>query len=338
MKMKLFKYDFIIVFVLATFLNANTNDNQSTKTASALQQFEDMVSLFWKFISEPLFNINDTTISIIKILFTLSIFIFGFLLGKFYKANIEKISQNNTLINTSTRTILSNIGYYIILIITFFIAMNLLGINLSSIALVAGALSVGIGFGLQNIVSNFISGIILMFERTIKVGDYVELSSDTRGKVREIRMRSITITTNSNIDIIVPNQYFIENNVINWTMNDKIRRFQISFGVAYGTDPQKVITIIKEAVEKSNFEDVVNTPERNTKVIMTGLGDNSIDFELFVWIQGRDILYPKSTTSRFLVLIYNTLNENNIEIPFPQQDIHIRSMDTSIFQNLKNEV
>jgi len=337
MKIKLFKYGSILMFILATFSSADTDYNQSANTVSVIQQFENMLFVFWQFISEPFFKINGSPASIIKLIFTLSIFILGFYLGKFYKANIEKISQNNTLINTSTRTILSNIGYYIILIITFFIAMNLLGINLSSIALVAGALSVGIGFGLQNIVSNFISGIILMFERTIKVGDYVELSSDTRGKVREIRMRSITITTNSNIDIIVPNQYFIENNVINWTMNDKIRRFQISFGVAYGTDPQKVITIIKEAVEKSDFQDVVNTHERNTKVIMTGLGNSSIDFELFIWIHGRDILYPKSTTSKFLVLIYNTLNENNIEIPFPQQDLHIRSMDTSIFQNLKNE-
>jgi len=205
-----------------------------------------------------------------------------------------------------------------------------MGIDLSSIALVAGALSVGIGFGLQNIVSNLVSGIILMFERSIKIGDFVELSSTLRGHVFDIRMRSTTLNTNGNIDVIVPNRNFIENNVINWTMHDKLKRFDIPFSVAYGTKPEHVIDVLIKAVQKQNYKDVINTKDRYTNVLMIAMGSSSVDFILQVWIHGEEILAPTKTMSRFLILIYNTLNEQGIEIPFPQQDLHIKSIDTSL--------
>lgn len=273
-----------------------------------------------------------------KIIISILIFIFGFYIGGFYKINIKRVTQNISSINSTTRTIFSNLGYYVIIVIAFILALNVLGINLSSIGLVAGALSVGIGFGLQNIVSNFISGIILMFERSIKIGDYIELSNELRGHVTGINMRSTTINTNSNIDVIVPNQNFIQNNVINWTMNDNIRRFQIPFGVAYGTKPEKVSEVVKDAIKKSGFKDIVDNTKRHTRVIMVSMGNSSVDFELFVWIKGPETLYPKRTASRFLILVYNALYANNIEIPFPQQDLHIKSIDKDInFQaSIKN--
>jgi len=254
------------------------------------------------------------------------IFIIGFFISKGYKSYIKSLSRRSKTITNSTKTLLSNLGHYIIFLITFFIVLKVLGIDLSSIALVAGALSVGIGFGLQNIISNFVSGIILMLERSVKIGDYIQISEDLRGTVVDIKMRSITINTNSNIDVIVPNQDLIQNKVVNWTMNDKIRRFEIPFGVAYGSDPKKVISVVLEAVQKSNFQDIYISKDRFTRVVMVGMGDSSVDFELFVWIKGNEIFYPKRTMSRFLILIYNALNENGIEIPFPQRDIHIKSV------------
>jgi small-conductance mechanosensitive channel len=295
----------------------------------------DIFMPFWHLLTQPLFEINSSKITVLKIVFSVLIFVFGFYVGAFYKTNIKKVTQNISSINSTTRTIFSNLGYYAIIVIAFLLALNVLGINLSSIGLVAGALSVGIGFGLQNIVSNFMSGIILMFERSIKIGDYIELSEDLKGHVTGINMRSTTINTNSNIDVIVPNQNFIQNNVINWSMNDEIRRFQMPFGVAYGTKPELVIDVIKEAVKNSGFEDIVDTPSRHTRVIMTGMGNSSVDFELFVWLKGSETFYPKRTTSRFLILIYNALYENNIEIPFPQQDLHIKSVDDSLDFQLK---
>ncbi|WP_457749791.1 mechanosensitive ion channel family protein [Sulfurimonas sp.] len=309
-----------------------------TLEGSSEQEVKAVVDSTWQLLQMPLFHINTTPISIIKLIISIIIFILGLIVGHLYKKNIQKLSQRSRTITASTSTLLSNLGYYAIFLITFFIVLKFLGIDLSSIALIAGALSVGIGFGLQNIISNFVSGIILMVERSIKIGDYIQLDENLRGKVVDIKMRSITIVTNSNIDVIVPNQDLIQQKVINWTMHDRIRRFEIPFDVAYGTNAKKVIALILQAVKTSGFTDIY-TQDKNktTRVIMTNLGDSSVNFELFVWIKGAETLYPKRTTSRFLVLIYETLNENGIDIPFPQRDLHIKSIQTEIPINIQKE-
>lgn len=296
----------------------------TTVAASTDQSIENSFNNIMTILNKPLFSINTVQVSFLKLMIALMIFLIGFFVGGVYKRYIKHLSTKSSAVSSSTRTLLSNLGYYSIVVITLFISLNVLGVNLSSITLVAGALSVGIGFGLQNIVSNFISGIILMFEKSVKVGDYVELSDSLRGKVADIRMRSTVITTNANIDVIVPNQTFIQNNVINWTMNDNIKRFEIPFGVAYGTDVNKVMNVVLEAVKNSNFTDIYTSKEKFTRVIMTEMGDSSVNFMLFVWIKGEDMLYPKRTTSKFLILIYNALNKNNITIPFPQLDLHVK--------------
>ena len=290
---------------------------------------------FWKELNEPLFVFGNTPISTFKIIMALFGVIFGFIIGSLYKRSIKRLRRS---VSSSTKTLLANLGYYFFVLLGFFIGLNILGVNLSSLTIIAGALSVGIGFGLQNIVSNFVSGLILMFERSVKIGDYVEIDDNLRGHVSDIRMRSTTITTNSNIDIIIPNQEFIQNRVINWTMNDKIRRFEIPFGVAYGTDIDRVKKVILEAVKNSGFKDLYEEPPRRiTRVVMTSMGDSSVDFELFVWIRGREILYPKRTVSRFLELIYKTLYKEGIEIPFPQRDIHIKTIEKEIPLIIRSE-
>lgn len=305
-----------------------------TLGGSTVQQVEDMAHSVWALLANPMFDINKTPVSILKLITVLFIFIFGFLFGGLFKRSILKPkdsdNDSDSGAHTSSRIILSNIGYYFILIIAFFSALKVLGINLSSLAVVAGALSVGIGFGLQNIVSNFVSGLILMFERSIKIGDYIQVDETLRGRVTDIRMRSTTIKTNANIDVIIPNQNFIQNNVVNWTMEDNLRRFEIPFGVKYGTDPQQVIDVILKAVKESGFRDIYTSRTRYTRVLMIEMADSSINFNLFVWIKGKEILHPKRTTSRFLILIYNALNAHNIEIPFPQRDLHIRSIHAGL--------
>ena len=300
----------------------------STLTGSGKQEFRQLLYDGWKFINEPVFSLNNTDISIFKIVLALLVFITGFLFGVLYKNKIKNLAiTNRRSFTPSTRTLLANLGFYTIVIISFFIALNIVGVKLSSLALVAGALSVGIGFGLQNIVSNFVSGLILMFERSIKIGDYVEIG-DHRGYVTDIRMRSTTINTNENIDLIIPNQSFIEGDVINWTMSDSIRRFSIPFGVAYGTDAHQVIDIVIDAVHNSDVADaIVEDAFKTTRVIMTEMADSSVNFELMVWVKGDKLHKPKRTASEFLIIIYDALNANNIEIPFPQRDLHIRSVD-----------
>ncbi len=301
-----------------------------TIKGATIEEIKSAVSLFWEKANEPLFSINHTSISPLKLFLAILAFVAGIFVGGFYKKHIKKLTFRNRAFTVSTRTLVANLGYYFIVIVAFFISLHIVGIDLSSIALVAGALSVGIGFGLQNIVSNFVSGIILMFERSIKIGDYIEIDDNLSGHITDIRMRSTTITTNDNIDVIVPNQDFIQNRVVNWTMNDQIRRFRIPFGVAYGSNLHKVVGVIKEAVKNSGFNDIYSDAQRHTRVIMVGMNDSSVDFELFVWIKGSEIHHPRRTTSRFLILIYDALYEAGIEIPFPQRDIHIRSVDGDI--------
>lgn len=305
-----------------------------TIKGSTVQEFKNILKMSWNIMSEPIFTLNGSPISMLKIILAILIFLIGIFGGGFYKTSIKRITYNSKSINLATRTILSNIGYYVIVITAFFVALNVMGIDLSSIALVAGALSVGIGFGLQNIVSNFVSGIILMFERSIKIGDFVELSDTLRGHVSDIRMRSTTLNTNGNIDVIVPNRNFIEGNVINWTMHDKLKRFDIPFGVAYGTKPEHVIEVIVEAVANSGYKDILVTQDKYTNVLMMSMGSSSVNFTLQVWIHGEEILAPSKTTSRFLIIIYNTLYAHGIEIPFPQHDLHIKSVDENVHLSL----
>jgi potassium efflux system protein len=299
-----------------------------TKTtfADTKQSFIDVIKFGWAELNNPIIPIGDG-VSILAITKFLFIFILGFSLATFYK---KKISSGNAnyLRNTSiaTRTMLANLGYYFLVAITFVFGLKSVGIDLSSLTILVGALSVGIGFGLQNIVSNFISGIILIFEKSIQVGHIIEISTGVRGKVSQINMRSSVITTFDNIDIIIPNATLIQNNVINLTFSDDIRRLNIPFGIAYGLDIDNVIHIILESLSNSTLTYIRNTPEKAPKVRMTLMGTSSIDFELLVWISENpdENGIGSSNMSDFLIFIYKTLQENNIEIPFPQMDIHLK--------------
>ncbi len=290
---------------------------------------DEIAKWIWKTANDEMFKVGDTSVSFISLFISILIFLVGMFIGKNYKIVVSRKMQKGAVVKYGTQTLIANIGYYVIIIISLSISLNFLGISLSSIAFIAGALSVGIGFGLQTIVSNFISGIILMFESSIKIGDYIEITDELKGTVVDIRMRYTMITTNSNMDVLVPNQSFIQNNVINWTMNDDIRRLDIPFGVAYGTNPSEVVDIVLKKINESGLEVIYTSTQKMTRVIMTGMGDSSVDFELNVWIQGNATLVPKRTSSMFLILIYEALYESNIAIPFPQMDIYVKELPKS---------
>lgn len=299
-----------------------------TKTtfADTKESFFDILKYTWQEINNPIIPIGEG-ISILAISKFFLIFIIGFTIATFYK---KKISNSTThyLRNTSiaTRTMLANLGYYFLVAITFVFGLKSVGIDLSSLTILVGALSVGIGFGLQNIVSNFISGIILIFEKSIQVGHIIEISTGLRGKVSQINMRSSVVTTFDNIDIIIPNSTLIQNNVINLTFSDDIRRLNVPFGVAYGCDIDEVINIVLESLEKSDLIYIRTMPLKAPKVRMTSMNTSSIDFELLVWISENpdENGVGSSNMSDFLIFLYKTLQKNNIEIPFPQMDVHLK--------------
>jgi small-conductance mechanosensitive channel len=207
----------------------------------------------------------------------------------------------------------------VVLIVGIFIVLDNAGIHLGALAVFAGAVGVGVGFGLQNIASNFISGLVILAERPITVGDRVEVAG-IAGQVQHIRARSTVIVTNDNITMIVPNTKFIDSPVTNWTYGDPRVRFRLPVGVAYGSDVKKV----REALLAAVSENANTLKDPAPSVFLEKFGENSIDFELVVW--SSEMSYrPRRYRSDLNFAMEQKLREAGIEIAFPQRDLHIRS-------------
>ena len=204
----------------------------------------------------------------------------------------------------------------------FFLAAAAAGMKLTNLSIVLGAFSVGIGFGLQNIFNNMVSGLILAFERPIKVGDIIQVG-ELIGTVRSIDLRSSTVKSFDGAEVIIPNGNLISNEMINWTLSDSNRRMDIRVGVAYGTDPEVVIEIMEEIA--TAHEEVRKKPF--PKAYFLGFGDSSLDFRLLAW---ANLDYRLETESEIKVTINKKLGEAGIEIPFPQRDLHLRSDATKV--------
>ncbi len=213
----------------------------------------------------------------------------------------------------------SYILHYGILLLGFVLAVAAAGFDLGRFALLAGALGVGIGFGLQNVVNNFISGLILLFERPVQVGDTIQVG-ELMGEVRRIGIRSSTVRTWQGAEVIVPNAGLISEQVVNWTLSDRERRIEVNVGVAYGTDPQRVLALLLEVAAK--HPDLLSHPAPSA--LFQGFGESSLDFELRGWT-GNAGEWMR-IRSDLAVAINAALAEAGIEIPFPQRDLHVRSI------------
>jgi small-conductance mechanosensitive channel len=201
----------------------------------------------------------------------------------------------------------------------FFIALKLVGLDLSSLAVIAGAVGIGVGFGLQNIISNFVSGLILLAERPIAIGHRIEVGS-VAGQVTRINLRSTTVVTNDNITIIVPNSDFITRAVTNWSYGDPKVRLRLPVGAAYGVDVAKVRQLLLEVAAENSA--VLKEPAATVRFL--GFGDSSLDFELAVWTIEM-AQHPTRFRSDLFFAIEQKLREGGVEIPFPQRDLHLRS-------------
>jgi potassium efflux system protein len=200
-----------------------------------------------------------------------------------------------------------------------FVALAAAGFEVSQLAIVVGALSVGIGFGLQNVVNNFVSGLILMFERPIQPGDVVEVSG-TSGKVREIGMRATTLTTFEGADVVVPNGVLLNEKLINWTLSDMDRRIDVNVGVAYGTDPKRVLELLMDVTRST--PGIASTPEPT--ILFAGFGASSLDFSIRAWTNNFGDWV--NTRSQLTVRVHDAIIAAGIVIPFPQQDVHLRTI------------
>ena len=215
---------------------------------------------------------------------------------------------------------ISTVARYVILLAGFSLALAAAGLDLSKATLLAGALGVGIGFGLQNVVNNFVSGLILLFERPIQVGDTVEVES-LMGEVTHIGIRASTVTTFQGAEVIVPNGDLISKQVVNWTLSNQRRRIEIDVGVAYGSSPEEVIEILLETARRHPEVSADPPPE----AIFTGFGESSLDFQLKCWVGRFLVALPVGSDLR--VGVNRALAVADIEIPFPQRDVNIRTDD-----------
>lgn len=218
----------------------------------------------------------------------------------------------------------SLIGYLILFIgLLTILPITLPGFNLGTLSVIAGALSFGIGFGLRNIADNFVSGLIILTERPIKVGDRIEID-ELQGKVLEIRARSTTVRTNDNIDIIVPNSHFIDNRVTNLSHHDNRVRFRIPVGVHYRSDIEKVEKALLAAA--ADCPDALTHPAPGVRFM--GFGDSALEFELRVWCES---LHDKPNAFRSEVnkAIWYRFKQEGVEIPYPQQDVYLKEMPVS---------
>ncbi|WP_417416989.1 DUF3772 domain-containing protein [Hoeflea sp.] len=281
-------------------------------------QVQDIELWFYQFMTE--IRIGGITISIVGILFGILLFLLGLLVTRWFQGWLDGSVMARGRMDTGVRNSIKTGVGYLGVAIAGLIGISAAGIDLSSLALVAGALSLGIGFGLQNIVSNFVSGLILLVERPFKVGDWVSTSS-TEGFVKKISVRATEIETFNRQSIIVPNSELINAPVGNWTHRNKLGRMDLPIGVSYDADPRRLIEILIEVAQGHDM--VLGNPE--PVVHFSGFGDSSLDFVLKCHV--ADVLTGVGVRTELSLRIFERLKAEGIEIPFPQRDLNIKLGD-----------
>ena len=219
----------------------------------------------------------------------------------------------------------SRLAKYVLIVMGVLIAAGLMGIPLTQFAVLAGAIGVGLGFGLQAIFSNFVSGLILLFDRSLRVGDFVELESGVRGEVTDIGIRATRIMTNDNIDVLVPNAEFVTGRVVNWTLGDNMIRLHVPFGVDYGVDKDLVKKAALEAAEEVPFT-LTGQERRKPQVWLVEFAESSLNFELVVWLTAEATKRPGAVKAAYIWALDNALRQYGIGVPFPTTDLNIRSL------------
>lgn len=255
------------------------------------------------------------------------VIIFGallFWLGRASNSVGQEMIRNHNTLDVTTKEVFVKLFEVVLFCVGFLLLLNIMGINLTALAVFGGALGVGLGLGLQSIASNFISGIIILLDRSLTVGDYVELDDGSKGFVREFKMRYAVLETYDGKDILVPNEKFISSLLINWTHKDPKQRYRIDFSVAYKTDIRAMCDIIRDAVAEHPqviSGDEVPFEERPDCEI-DSFGDSGVNMFVEFWMEGIDD-GKNRVGGDLLLLVFETLREHDIEIPFPQREVRV---------------
>lgn len=271
------------------------------------------------YLNIPLFVLGKSQFTLWSIVYILILLILLFYSTAKMRSWIVHGLRRKKNIDVGISEATGSIIRYAVISIGFLMILQSAGVDLSAITVLAGALGIGVGFGLQNITSNFVSGIIILFERPIKVGDRIEVNN-ILGDVVKISPRATTIVSNDNISIIVPNSEFISSTVINWSHTDRLVRYNIPVGVSYSSDPEAVREILLEVA--AGHPGVLTQPE--PEVLLDEFADSALVFILRIWTDTYTER-PLILRSELNYMIFKKLKEHGVEIPFPQRDVHIRS-------------
>ncbi len=273
---------------------------------------------------EPVMSIGNTAISLQSIATAALILFVGALAASAVRYLTIRAQRRLGDGRASTLYVAGQVARYVIVVSALAATVSALGVDLSALSLFAGALGVGIGLGLQGVVNNFVCGLILLFDGSIEVGDYIELNDGTAGVVDAIGPRATTLRTTDNVDVMVPNADLLGGKLTNWTRDRASRRVHVHFPVAYGSNKETVKSAALEAARSVPFT-LPDDDERKTQVWLTGFGESALEFELVVWPALDAVKRPGSMMAAYCWAIDDALRKHGIEVPFPQRDLRIRS-------------
>jgi len=290
-----------------------------------VDSIDRILEQFNRWFSQPLFHVGDVEVGLSRIAIALLIVALTWVMSSRFERAVRRLAAQGkvTRMSGSGAYALGRVIRYASIVVGLLIGLRILGVELTNLAILGGAIGVGIGIGLQNIFNNFLSGIVLLFEKTLKVGDFVELEFGLVGRVAEIDMRYTRITTNDLVDVMVPNSQFTDKRVTNWSYGEHTRRLHIPFGVAYTARKDEVRAAGIEAARQ--VEGTALVEGRMPDVWLVGFGDSSLNFELVVWVGDKLLTAPARAVALYLWAIHEALAKRNIEIPYPQRDLHLRS-------------
>ncbi|MEM7790311.1 MAG: mechanosensitive ion channel domain-containing protein [Verrucomicrobiota bacterium] len=313
-----------ILIGLATSLIRNRFIGDST---AAVAYLATLIWLFFQidngveFLKNWDLGIGTFSIPVWTLVSGLTAFVFalwiGLALAKLIETQLDRVPRISPTLKVLTAKII-RIGF---IVIVTFVTLSSMGIDLSALTVLSGAVGLGLGFGLQKVISNFVSGVILLLDNSIKPGDVIEID-ETYGWINNLRARYASVITRDGTEHLIPNEDLITQRVINWSFTNELVRMRVPIGVSYKEDPHQCIALIIEAAKE--VDRVLSTP--GPVCLFKGLGDSSIDLELRFWISDPSN-GVSNVKSKVLLKVWDALKANNIEIPFPQRDLHIRGSE-----------
>ena len=297
--------------------NASLSELLSGEAFESADGIMGVVSTIW---NTELFSLNEHLVTIDQLVIALLVLFVGLGMARWVSVRVGKKVLPRMKVNASAASAIQSIIYYAMLVIAVLLSLQIAGVPLTALAFFGGAIALGFGFGSQNVINNFISGLILLIERPIRIGDLVTINGE-QGVIAAIGARATKLESYMGSTFVVPNSSILENSVTNWNMPTASIKSVICVGVAYGSDTGKVRTLLEGVM---NGHSMVSDSNENT-IMFVNFGDSSLDFEIHCRISPKSVQEAKTFESDIRFTIDEVFRKNGIEIPFPQRDVHVKS-------------